>query len=146
MNSLVSCLLFLLILGSSTVFNNIVSITIAGLSTSYLLAISVLLYRRCTGGIQLSKGIDILGAQLRWGPFHVPGIWGIIINVYACVYMIIASFFSFWPTELPVTARNMNYSVLVTGTVIIFSVIWYFVSARKHYTGPVIEVVGPSHD
>ena len=34
----------------------------------------------------------------------------------------------------------MNFSVLVTGVVVIFSVLYYFIRARKIYVGPIIEV------
>jgi len=33
----------------------------------------------------------------------------------------------------------MNYSVLVTGGVILFSVLWYWVRGRKEYQGPLID-------
>lgn len=36
----------------------------------------------------------------------------------------------------------MNYTVLVTGAVAGFSVIYYMLWARKIYSGPVIEIVG----
>lgn len=36
----------------------------------------------------------------------------------------------------------MNYTVLVTGAVAGFSVIYYLLWARKIYSGPVIEIVG----
>lgn len=49
-------------------------------------------------------------------------------------------FFSFWPTERPVTAENMNYAVLVTAAIVIFSLVYYHVWAKRVYTGPVIEV------
>lgn len=76
---------------------------------------------------------------LVWGPWHIPGLLGTINNAYACTYMIFVIFWSFWPPETPVTAETMNYSVVVTGGVIIFSIIWYFVRARKVYKGPLID-------
>ena len=75
-----------------------------------------------------------------WGPFRVRGVYGVLINASACMYTAVVSIFSFWPPVLPVTVKNMNYSILVTGAVVIFSVLWYFFSAKKEYTGPVIEV------
>lgn len=85
--------------------------------------------------------IDIASSQqqLAWGPFRIPGWLGIINNAYACVYMLFVIFWSVWPPATPVTASTMNYSVVVTGGVIIFSVIWYWVRGRKEYTGPVID-------
>ncbi len=56
------------------------------------------------------------------------------------MYLTVVVFFSFWPTERVVTAENMNYAVLVTGAIVIFSLVYYLVWARRVYTGPVVEV------
>lgn len=77
--------------------------------------------------------------QLYWGPWHIPGIWGIINNAYACAYMLFVIFWSCWPPQTPVDPASMNYSVLVTGGVIIFSIFWYYVKGRKEYRGPLLE-------
>jgi choline transport protein len=82
---------------------------------------------------------EVALAVLAWGPFRIPGILGIINNTYACVYMIFVIFWSFWPPATPVTATTMNYSVVVTGGVIIFSVICYWVRGRREYKGPLID-------
>lgn len=81
----------------------------------------------------------IAQAQLIWGPWHIPGILGIINNAYACLYMIFVIFWSVWPPVTPVDASTMNYSVLVTGGVIIFSIIWYWIRGRQEYKGPLID-------
>ncbi|KUJ09660.1 amino acid transporter [Mollisia scopiformis] len=83
--------------------------------------------------------IEVAQIQLAWGPFRIPGILGIINNLYACLYMIFVIFWSVWPPATPVSASTMNYSVLVTGGVIIFSVIWYWIRGRKEYQGPLID-------
>jgi choline transport protein len=81
----------------------------------------------------------IASVALAWGPFRIPGIFGIINNIYACLYMIFVIFWSVWPPVTPVDAMTMNYSVVVTGGVILFSVIWYWVRGRKEYQGPTID-------
>lgn len=80
------------------------------------------------------------GAELVWGPWRIKGIWGILNNSFAVVYLTIILFFSFWPPVIPVTAATMNYSSLVTGTVFIFSIVYYFLWAKKDYQGPIVEV------
>ncbi|KAK3171915.1 hypothetical protein OEA41_003999 [Lepraria neglecta] len=142
--TLISTLLSLIILGSSTAFNNIVSISVAGLSASYVLAISLLLWRRTTGGIRhsylsASQLTNTPGFELSWGPWYMPGILGPAVNLFAIFYVIVILFFSFWPPEMPVDAGNVNYSILVTGAVLIFSVAWYFAWGRRDYKGPVID-------
>ena len=34
----------------------------------------------------------------------------------------------------------MNFSVLMTGSVVLFSVVYYWVWARRVYRGPVVEI------
>ena len=77
--------------------------------------------------------------QLVWGPFHLPGWIGIINNAYACIYMIFVIFWSLWPTQADTNYQNMNYSIVVTGGVVIFSIVWYYVRGRKEYTGPTVD-------
>ncbi|EGP88174.1 uncharacterized protein MYCGRDRAFT_71654 [Zymoseptoria tritici IPO323] len=83
--------------------------------------------------------MQIASMRLTWGPWRLPGILGIINNVYACAYMIFVIFWSVWPPETPVTPSTMNYSVVVTGGVMILSAVWYFVGGRKVYKGPLID-------
>jgi choline transport protein len=78
-------------------------------------------------------------ARLVWGPWKLPGIFGAINNAYACVYMIFVIFWSVWPPETPVSASTMNYSIVVTGGVMILSAVWYFVRGRHEYKGPVVD-------
>ena len=40
---------------------------------------------------------------------------------------------------MPVTAENMNYSVLMTFAVIAFSVVYYYVRGKEQYKGPLVE-------
>jgi len=77
--------------------------------------------------------------RLVWGPWKMPGIFGTINNIYACVYMIFVIFWSVWPPVTPVSASTMNYSIVVTGGVMILSAIWYMVRARREYHGPIVE-------
>jgi choline transport protein len=83
--------------------------------------------------------VEVAQAALAWGPFRIPGILGIINNAYACLYMIFVIFWSVWPPETPVDATTMNYSVVVTGGVIIFSIAWYWIRGRREYKGPLID-------
>ncbi|CAF9940583.1 hypothetical protein IMSHALPRED_002086 [Imshaugia aleurites] len=142
--AVVSTLLSLIILGSSTAFNNIVSIAVAGLSASYALAIGLLLWRRTTGSIRHStlsrtQLTNTPGFELSWGPWHMPGVLGPAVNLFAIIYVLVILFFSFWPPDVPLDATNMNYTILVTGVVLIFSVVWYFAWAKRDYKGPVID-------
>ena len=143
----ISALLALIPIGSAVAFNQLCAMSISGLYLSYILVAALLLWRRLNNTIlttlssETNEPVNTIGAKLVWGPFHVPGIWGVAINIFAIVYALIAVFFSFWPTYAVVELETMNFSVVGTVGVIILSVVYYFVRARHVYTGPIIENV-----
>lgn len=147
--SFIACLLALVNIGSMAAFNGVISVAIAGLFSSYLLTSSLLLYRRCTGGIVPASESFDTGApstttdgmvRATWGPWKIPGALGIANNAFACAYLAFVFFFSFWPTFAEVTPANMNWSILVTGTIAVLSAVYYLVWAKHTYHGPVVEV------
>jgi len=134
-------------IGSTTAFNDAVSLTLASLYASYLVACSLLLWRRCTGSIKVAKSEDNTstnlpgnGGNLIWGPWRIPGIWGIAVNIFACVYLIVILIFCFWPSTVVVTPATMNYTSLVMGSVAILSAVYYLFWAHRTYKGPIIEI------
>ncbi|KAL8724733.1 MAG: hypothetical protein Q9181_006697 [Wetmoreana brouardii] len=159
----IAILLSLISIGSTVALNDVLSLTVAGLFLSYLACCVLLLYRRCTGGIS-EHAITTFSTtnnnptmnnqmnnetqkhhhqqqQLTWGPFHIPGLLGITINLLGCIFLIIIILFSFWPPVTPVMPSTMNYSVLVTASVVAFASTYYVLWAWRVYTGPVVEVV-----
>jgi len=86
-----------------------------------------------------SSAANVINARLVWGPFRLPGLLGTINNLYACCYMVFVIFWSVWPPATPVTAATMNYSVVVTGGVMLLSAVWYYVRAKDVYKGPLID-------
>ncbi|KAM0331930.1 hypothetical protein ACHAPQ_005833 [Fusarium lateritium] len=143
--AVISILLSLINIGSPVAFQNVTSLSISCLYSSYLIAASLLLYRRTTKGFALPGSTDLpalantSGAELVWGPFHIKGALGIANNVFTMCYLIVVGFFSFFPPMVDPTVDMMNYSVVVTGGLVIFSVIYYFIWARKEYNGPIVE-------
>lgn len=77
--------------------------------------------------------------QLEWGPWRLPGLLGILNNAFACVYCVWVLFWDFWPPSTPVNSENMNYSVLVTGAVILFAIGRYFLGGKVDYRGPLVD-------
>ncbi|KAK5988393.1 Choline transport-like protein [Cladobotryum mycophilum] len=144
--TVISCLLGLIAIGSEVAFNDVISLSVSCIYASYFICASLLLYRRCTSGFRMPDPssrpalANTTGSQLVWGPWHVPGVFGIINNAFACIYLITMLFFSLWPSATPVTPEKMNYSVLVSGTMVIFSIVYYLIWAKKEYQGPIMEV------
>ncbi|KAK7985219.1 hypothetical protein PG996_005540 [Apiospora saccharicola] len=149
--AVIAAILALINIGDATAFNGVISVSIAGLLGSYLMASSLLLYRRLSPGhIRLASQADAedgdrdvhntIGKRLTWGPWRIPGALGVANNILTCVYIVFVLFFSFWPTYREVTPENMNWAVLVTVVVLLFSTLYYFIWARKSYKGPIIEI------
>jgi len=141
----ISWLLALINIGSSVALNDVLSMAVSGLYSSYLIVSSLLLIRRIRGDISLYNDnddeiVNLPGKKLVWGPFHVPGIWGILVNAFAVIYIVIVIFWSFWPTEMNPSVTDMNYSVVGWGGVLLLATLYYLVRARRIYTGPVVEV------
>ena len=142
--TIIAYLLALIILGSSIAFNDIVSLAVVGLFGSYFVVAVLLCWRRVRGDIKPyttdSALTNLPGTQLMWGPWRVPGVLGIVTNGVAIVYLVIILFFCLWPPSNHPTAATMNYSSLMLGATMIFSVVYYFTWARKVYNGPVIQI------
>lgn len=159
--TILPALIALIYIGSPTVFEDVVSLSTSGLYASYFIPCSLLLWRRTTGQVQPHSAYasgdaetipelisafassdpasEVAQPQLAWGPWHLPGIFGVINNTYACIYILFVLFWSFWPPLTPVTAQNMNYSVLMTFAVIGFSIVYYYIWGKKQYKGPLVE-------
>ncbi|KAB8596090.1 hypothetical protein FH972_025799 [Carpinus fangiana] len=145
-----AALLGLIQIGSSTAFNDVISLVLEGFFASYLCVLLPLLYHRIKGNIADPEvdGNEIFfvdesstpNKPFMWGPWRVKGIFGILNNAIACIYLIVVGFFSFWPPGKGPTAESMNYSSLVLGAVAIGSFVYYLVWARKTYSGPIVEV------
>lgn len=147
-----SVLMGLISIGSPVAFNDVISLTVNGLYASYFIACILLLWRRCTNSIKDPSEIDandnrprntnLPGAagNLVWGPWRVPEPYGTLVNISACMYLVVIFFFTFWPPAIPVTPDTMNYSSLVMGCVAIFSGLYYVLRAHKVYTGPVVDI------
>ena len=157
----IPALLALIYIGSSTVFEDVVSLSTSGLYASYFIPCSLLLWRRITGQIkphssrdddttspahlptgstvEITGDDEVVQPVLAWGPWRIPGILGIANNAYACVYILFVLFWSFWPPSTPPSPSTMNYSVLMTGAVILFSIVYYHVWGKHQYMGPLIE-------
>jgi choline transport protein len=124
----VTCLLSLINIGSATVFNAIVSLTIAGFFGSYLIPFALFLYARVYRPEEVKPGPWTLGR--RWGP---------VVTGFALLWSVLVMFFSFWPTSVPVTPVNMNWSCVLWSAVMLFAVVFWWVHGRKVYTGPIVE-------
>ncbi|KAF2794838.1 amino acid permease [Melanomma pulvis-pyrius CBS 109.77] len=118
-------LLGFIYLGNSTAFNAILSMAILGLYASYLIPIVYfLIYGRPRLQIQ------------EFGAFRLPKSLGIGLNLLACAWLVLAMTFSCFPTIMPVTPQNMNYSSVVMVGWVVLGSLYYFVWGFKNFEVP----------
>ena len=86
----------------------------------------------------LYKRLRTPSSEIPWGPFRL-GRFGVPITIIAILYSLLGAFFSMWPTVKNPSIQEMNYCVLVYGGVMLFSMLFWLVYGRHHYTGPVVE-------
>ena len=86
----------------------------------------------------LNKRLRTPDSEIPWGPFRL-GRFGVPVTIIAILYSLLGAFFSMWPTVKKPNIQEMNYCVLVYGGVMLFSMLFWLVYGRHHYTGPVVE-------
>ncbi|KAF2276823.1 amino acid transporter [Westerdykella ornata] len=121
----VQLLLGLIYFGSSAAFNAFSGVGVICLTLSYAcpIAVSVL------GGRKL-----IAEGSYNFGAF------GLVANVIALAWSLLAIPLFCMPTAIPVTAELMNYASVVFAGFFVIATTWYFVWGKKHYQGP------PTHE
>ena len=122
-------LLSLINLGSTLAFNIIVSLSLLGLLSTYMISIGCVLLKRI-------KGEPLPHA--RWSL----GRAGIAVNGFAFLYSAFVIVFSCFPAVIPVDLASANWAPVVWVGVMIVAVVVYFVYGKKHYTAPVEFVEG----
>lgn len=125
-------ILSLINIASTTALNAILALSTMSLYISYLIPIILLVMKR------LHASTD--PEPLVFGPWTL-GRWGMAINIYAIVFGTFICIFVPFPTIIPVTALNMNYSGPVfMGLCVLLVGDWLF-RGRKRYTGPTKELL-----
>lgn len=113
-------------IGNETAFNAFVGVFTILTTMSYLAAILPhILTRR---------------QYVKPGPFWMPGVWGYLVHGIASAYIIVYNIIYFFPYALPVSAANMNYSVLMSGGLTIIVGIYYLWKRNHGYEGPHVHM------
>jgi amino acid transporter len=95
-----------------------------------------------TIGLYIAYALPILlrrfAKEFTPGPWRL-GAWSAPIGWIAVIWVVFISVLFMLPTATPITALNFNYTpVIVLGTFIIIT-IWWLVSARLWFKGPVVQ-------
>ena len=94
---------------------------------SYLIPIILLMIKK------------VKGDPIRYGPWKMNAVLGVAANGFSVIFLILSVFFSFFPPAIPVTVVTMNWSIVVFGGFVIVGMMWYGISGRHHYDGPIVE-------
>jgi choline transport protein len=119
-----TCLLTLIIIGSSIAFNILISLGNISLYSSYIIVIGCILRKRLAGEPLLHARFDL-------------GRAGIFVNSIAFGYLAVAIVFIPFPSMPNPTLIAMNWACLMFGCLVIFSVVYYHLQGKHNYEGPV---------
>lgn len=125
MSFIITVLLSLINIGSTAAFNNIASLGVVALLSSYTISISCIVIKKWRG--------ELLPPS-KWSM----GKYGIVVNILSVLYLVLVFILAFFPLETPVTTETMNWSCLVYSSVVLFSLFYYAVWGRHRYRGPVV--------
>ncbi|KAI8229144.1 Choline transport protein [Colletotrichum sp. SAR 10_86] len=125
--TILQMLLGFIYIGNTTAFNAILSMAIIGMYSSYIIPIVYMLFGR--------KNIK----PSDFGPFKLGSTVGPVLNVTSLIWMIVVIIFSTFPSAMPVTPQNMNYSIVVMAGWLFFGVIYYISYGRKKFEVPVVD-------
>lgn len=76
-----------------------------------------------------------------YGVFKLGKTLGITLNIISIIWIIVVVIFSAFPTSLPVTAENANYSPVVMAGWLLFGSIYYVLYGRQKFDVPVVSTV-----
>ncbi|KAL4749594.1 hypothetical protein BDW72DRAFT_214010 [Aspergillus terricola var. indicus] len=115
-------------LGSSSAFNAFIGTGLILQHISYAFPALLLLYRR--------RANDWLPESRK---FRLPGVVGWVANLTTVCFAILVLIFYNFPTVMPVTGSNMNYSSAVLGVMAVVACLNWVFYAKKQYHGPYIR-------
>ena len=108
-------------------FNAIMSLGTAALLSSYIISITC---------VRLRRWRNQPLPPARWSM----GIFTPICDTISIMVLLVILIFSFFPLTKNVDPSTMNWSVVIFGGVVMVSLGYYVIYARKVYKGPVTRV------
>lgn len=135
---------------SSAALNTIIALLTSATSFSYALSIAWYAFIPPFASLHLflppqrnvlTQKKSILQKRLRNEPLPTSrfslGKFGILINLFAVLYVTVACIASFFPVVNSTDVADMNWSVVMFGGVLVIACVDYAVRGRKHYVEPV---------
>ncbi|MCJ1430794.1 hypothetical protein MMC27_000144 [Xylographa pallens] len=120
----VSCLLSLINIGSLITFNQITSLGVCALLSSYIVSISCVALKRIRRQPLLPSYFEL-------------GRWGLPVNIVSLSFLVLAYVMIFFPPVIQPALNVMNWSVVIYCGVLSLSAVYYIFRGRYVYIGPV---------
>ncbi|TVY18996.1 putative amino-acid permease [Lachnellula arida] len=126
-NTVIGCLLCLLIFGGTVAIGAIFSVG----AIAAMIAFTIPIFIR----------VFFVGDRFRRGPWHL-GKFSKPIGILACSFILVMMPILCFPSVRgnDLTAELMNWTIVVYGGPMVMVLAWWFISARKWFKGPVINV------
>ncbi|TVY57294.1 putative amino-acid permease [Lachnellula cervina] len=126
-NTVIGCLLCLLIFGGSVAIGAIFSVG----AIAAMIAFTIPIFIR----------VFFVGDRFRRGPWHL-GKFSKPIGILACSFILVMMPILCFPSVRgnDLTAELMNWTIVVYGGPMAMVLAWWFISAHKWFKGPVINV------
>ncbi|EPS45186.1 hypothetical protein H072_833 [Dactylellina haptotyla CBS 200.50] len=129
-----------------TVWGCAILACVLGLLCLIATAAASALFSLCVAGNNLAWFMPIF-ARIVWGrekfvpgPFYT-GRFSIPIAIAACVFLVFSTLLAMMPAAGPsVDKASMNYTILINGCLWGGALAYYFIDARKWFTGPKITI------
>ncbi|WPH03217.1 putative GABA permease [Acrodontium crateriforme] len=115
--------------GTVTGFNTVVAIATEGFYLSYAMP---LLARLLSFVFSEKKHARIPG-------LYTLGAWSVPMNAIGLLFLVFLSITFNFPSAYPVTSENMNYTSAAVGFVMAIALLFWIMTGRKHFAGPVID-------
>jgi choline transport protein len=120
----ITILLSLINIGSEIAYNNFTSLGVCALLSSYMVSISCVCLKRYRKEQLLDRRFSL-------------GRYGFAVNLFSVLFLILVFTMCFFPPMPQPPLEEMNWSILIFGTVILFSLAYFYVKGRHVYVGPV---------
>lgn len=108
-------------LWNTVAFQAIVSVNVIGLFGSYGIPIFLRLRR---------------GSDFTPGPWSL-GRWSRPVTIVAVVWIACSSVLFLLPQQHPINHKTFNYAPVALAVVLLIATVWWFVTARRTYSGPI---------
>lgn len=94
----------------------------------------------------LFAAIPIALRVINWryfkrGPFHL-GAFSFPVAMTAVLWITFIAIAFILPQENPIDSQTLNYAIVAVGIVVIYSMGFWLISARKWFTGPIKQIEG----